>query len=361
MRNRKFPGKESVLDRRFALWTIGVFLVSTMLLGNGARSQSRATGETNRPDLAATVNDKPIMMSDLERVLRQQLGKNELTPAELDAQRLQTLESLIDRELLFQRAEREHLLPMEKDVLAAINKQKQEAGMTEEQFNKELRDQNLTIEQVREDTRKDLAIQALQDNYANKINISDREVEEYYHKHQQDFFEHRGVSLSMIMVDPADNSAERITDDAKGVAQAKVKIDNLYGQLKAGADFATLAKTKSEDANSSIRGGDIGFATEDDLNQNGFPKSLIAQLFALTNGSYTAPVSFPSGRWYIFKVNGRVLEPRQLTLDSPGTRQEIAKVLLSQRKETLNSALLTITRNEAKIVNYLAARKIANP
>ena len=84
-------------------------------------------------------------------------------------------------------------------------------------------------------------------------------------------------ALAMIMVDPADNTSQGISqNDAKNEAEAKLKIDNIYQQLKGGADFATVARAKSEDAQSVwSRGGDLGFATEDDLKQNGFPKELI--------------------------------------------------------------------------------------
>ena len=54
----------------------------------------------------------------------------------------------------------------------------------------------------------------------------------------------------MIVVDPADNSAQGITDDAKNEADAKLKIDNIYQQLQGKADFATVARAKSEDVNS---------------------------------------------------------------------------------------------------------------
>ena len=108
-----------------------------------------------------------------------------------------------------------------------------------------------------------LSIQNLQNKYAGKITISDREVEDYYNANKAQFVNARGVALAMIAVDPLDNSKQGITqDDSKNDTDAKVKIDNIYQQLKGGADFATVARAKSEDQ-SLARGGDIGFATED--------------------------------------------------------------------------------------------------
>ena len=109
--------------------------------------------------------------------------------------------------MLFQRAEREKVLPTEDQIDGAITTQKQNSGMTSEDFEKSLKAQNLSMETLREEARKDLAISALQDKYSGKINISDKEVEEFYNNNRHQFMNARGVALAMIMVDPADNSA----------------------------------------------------------------------------------------------------------------------------------------------------------
>ena len=88
----------------------------------------------------------------------------------------------------------------------------------------------------------------LQEKYAGKISISDREVEDFYTANPSMFVAERGVRLAIIIVDPADNSGQGITDDSKGEAAAKSKIDGIAQTLKGGADFATVARAKSEDA-----------------------------------------------------------------------------------------------------------------
>ena len=202
----------------------------------------------------------------------------------------------------------------------------------------------------------------MQDKYAGKISISDREVEEYYNSNRQQFVNARGVALAMIMVDPADNSAQGITNsDAKNETEAKLKIDSIYQQLKGGADFATVARAKSEDVNSVQRGGDIGFFSEDQLKQASFPKELI-DLFmgSLQVGSFTEP-KLVNGKWYIFKLEEKRLQTENLTLESPGVRQQITQALINQRKDILNAALLEVAMNEAKIVNNLASTMLNNP
>jgi len=336
-------------------------LVIAGLVLNGCSS---GASESKDQMVAATVNGRNIMMQEVERAINQQTGGNPSTLNQLQmAQaRLQVLSNLIQREVLFQRAEREKLLPTEAQIDGAIATQKQNSGMTAEDFEKSLKAQNISAETLREEARKDLAIAALQDKYAGKIDISDREVEEYYANNRQQFVKARGVALAMIMVDPADNSGEGIADDAKNETDAKLKIDNIYQQLQGKADFATVARAKSEDINSLRAGGDIGFAQEQDLKNNGFPPELVASLFgSMQVGDYTQPVHFGSGKWYIFKLEEKRLANENLTLESAGVRQQITQGLTNQRKAILNAALLETAINDARIVNHLATNMLNNP
>ena len=343
------------------IFAVTCLVVSGLVL-NGCTSGGGS--EARESLVAATVNGRNIMLSEVERGVSQQTGGNPsaLNQLQLAQARLQVLSNLIQREVLFQRAEREKVLPSEAQIDGAIATQKQNSGMTAEDFDKSLKAQNMSMETLREEARKDLAIAALQDKYSGKIDISDREVEEYYNKNRQQFKNERGVALSMIMVDPADNSSTGINDDAKNETDAKLKIDNIYQQLQGKADFATVARAKSEDSNSLRAGGDIGFATEEDLKNNNFPPELIAQFFGpMQVGDYTQPVRFGSGKWYIFKLADKRLTTENLTLESPGVRQQITQGLTNQRKQILNAALLEVAMNEARIVNNLAANMLNNP
>lgn len=325
-----------------------------------------ASGGSEAKDsmVAATVNGRNIMLSEVERVINQQTRGNPsgLSQLQMAQARLQVLDDLIRREVLFQRAEKEKVLPTEAQIDGAIAAQKQNSGMTSEDFDKRLKEQNTSIESLREDARKDLAITALQDKYSGKIEISDREVEEFYKSNPEQFVNARGVGLAMIMVDPADNSSIGIKDDAKNEAEAKLKIDNIYQQLQGKADFATVARARSEDINTLRAGGDLGFITEQELRSSGFPEQLVASFFGpMQVGDYSPPARFNSGKWYIFKLAEKRLATENLTLDSPGVRPQITQALTNQRKNLLNAALLEVAVNEAKIVNNLAANMLNNP
>ncbi len=326
--------------------------------GNGGSSDNKDSL------VAATVNGKNILLREVEQSVSRQAGgqQAQLSQLELAQARLQVLGSLIQREVLFQRAEREKVLPTDDQITAIINQQKQQSGMTDDDFQKNLTAQSLTMEVLREEARKDIAIKNLQEKFSSKITVNDKEVEDFYNGNRQQFVSARGAALGVIIVDPSDNSAQGITQfDAKNDAEAKLKIDNVYQQLKGGADFATVARAKSEDAQSLLRGGDIGFFSEDGMKQAGLPKELIDVFMgSMQVGSFTEP-KLVNNKWYVFKLEEKRLQTENLTLESPNVRQQITQALINQRKEILNAALLEVAMNEAKITNKLANTMIENP
>jgi peptidyl-prolyl cis-trans isomerase SurA len=349
---------------RAAKQTVILFLVALAAVGISAcdRTGSGATGANADPSVAATVNGKNIPLSEVDQLISQQTqGKQaEMSQLQLAQARLQVLDSLIQKEVLFQRAEKDKLLPTEDEITQFINSQMQQANMTQEQFQKRLKEQNQTLESLREEARKQIAIQKLQDKTNGKVGLpSDKEVEDFYNANKPQFVSQRGVALAEISVDPGAN--EGMQDDAKSDAEAKQKIDLIYQQLKSGADFATVARARSEDT-FGPRGGDIGFATEEDLKRNGFPPELITKLMGseMQVGSYTEPVLIRNV-WFIFKIQAKQTQTENRTLDSPEVRSQITEALINQRKQILNTALLEVSMNEAEIQNNLATKMLTNP
>jgi parvulin-like peptidyl-prolyl isomerase len=321
-----------------------------------ACDRSKSSGDGKGIAVAATVNDKKIMLSEVDKILEQQAKSqqvqfSDMSQLELAAGRLQVLDELIRREVLFQRAEKENLLPKDDEVTQAISQQKQQLG-TKEAFENALRESGQTEENVRDIARRQLAIQKLLDRTAAKIEPpTDKEVEDFYNNNKARYVSQRGVALAAIVIDPADNGA---TNDAKSDIEAKNKIDIINQRLKSGADFATVARAESEDPQSVPRGGDIGFFTEDQLKQAGFPQELVSKFFGdMKVGDVTAPVQ-ASGRWTIFKLTERRLQPENLTLDNPEVRNDAKDNILNQRKQILNAAMLEVAMREARITNHLA-------
>ncbi|MFL6281761.1 MAG: SurA N-terminal domain-containing protein [Pyrinomonadaceae bacterium] len=344
--------------KQFAVVLLVVAASSAILSGC---SGSKASGGTGGKDVVATVNGKEITLSDVDRIINQQTGdqQSKMSTIQQAAARLQVLDNLIQREAVVQRAEKEKVVPNDDEINSAINTQKSQ--MTAEEWQKFLKDNNLTEEQIREEARKDLAVKKLQDKLYGQITIRDQELTDYYNNNSSIFVNARGVGLADIVADPSENRGGP-QDDAIGEAEAAAKSNRLYTRLKAGADFATVARESSEDANGLQRGGDIGFANEDDLRKNGFPPEMIARLFGpMSVGDITEPIHFPDGRWIIFKLTSRNLENKPLKLEDPGVRDQIKNALISQRQQILQEALIRNAMSEATVVNKLAESMLKDP
>jgi parvulin-like peptidyl-prolyl isomerase len=351
--------KQSVL-----IVILAIIAVAFAGCGKSSGGGGSTGGGGSKDNVAATVNGKEIMLSEVDTILIQKMKEQQQQPQQLSqleqaAARLQVLDDLIKQEVLYQRAEKEGLLPKEDEITQAINEQKQQNGMTEEQYQQMLKENNQTESQLRDVARKQIAVKKLLDKVGGAVGApSEKEVQDFYNNNKQQFVSARGVALAAIVVDPNDNGAQ---DDAKTEADAKQKVDIIYQRLKSGADFATVARERSEDQ-SGLRGGDLGFFPEDKLKQIGMPQELIGKFFGeMQNGDITTPQRLSDGRWYIFKLQEKHLQTENLTLDSPDVRKSITDALVNQRKQILNAALLEVAMNESKIENKLAADIVASP
>jgi peptidyl-prolyl cis-trans isomerase D len=81
--------------------------------------------------------------------------------------------------------------------------------------------------------------------------VSDAEVQSYYDAHQADYKTPEQVKTRHILIAVAKGA------DAKTDAAAKAKAEDVLKQLKAGANFAELAKKYSEDPGSKDTGGEL--------------------------------------------------------------------------------------------------------
>ncbi|HYH86050.1 MAG TPA: SurA N-terminal domain-containing protein [Pyrinomonadaceae bacterium] len=339
---------------------IAFVLVVASLAITSAACSGKKDGPGSGSDVAATVNGKDITLGEVDRIISQQTSGQQakMSTIQLAAARLQVLDKLIERQMLVQRAEKEKTVPTDDEITTAINNQKNK--MTAEEWEKFLKDNNLTDQILREEARKDLAINKLQEKLYGKITIRDQEIVDFFNANKEQYVNPRGVSLADIVADPRDSGTSN-PDDAKSDTDAKVKIDRLYAQLRSGADFATVAQASSEDQ-SAVRGGDIGFANEQDLQQTGFQPDLINRFFnTMKVGDITEPMRFPDGRWIIFKLTNRRLETKPLALEDPGVRDQIKQGLISQRQTILNEALIRNAMSDSQVTNKLAESMLNDP
>ncbi len=342
---------------------IGVaFLAIALFMLSGCPTtgtSGNTNGLPNMDEAAATVNGKPIKMEEVERALKQQSQGQEskLSPLELAAARLQILETLIQQEVMFQKAEKEGAVPTDDEVTAEYNKTRTQSNMSQEQWEKLMKESGQTEASARDTIKKSLAIKKLVEKITGKIEPpKDSEIEAFYNGNKEAFVKKKGVKLAAIVVDPANNGEGDTTKDEQS---AVLKGNEILKQLQQNADFATLAREKSEDQ-SKFQNGDLGYVSEEEMKQT-FPEQVVATLMS---SEFQVGRIIPAriqGKFYILKLQERTDKDEDLTLESTGVREKVTNELINSRKQLLQASYQTLAMNEAKVVNNLAQKVVANP
>ena len=358
-----FQGAKSTVHKfNIKIFTIAILAVATFALNacqSGATGNTTGGGDAASNETAATVNGKAIKFEEVERAVKQQAQGQEakLSPLELAQARLQVLESLIQEEVMFQKAEKETVVPKDEDVTLELNKQKTSSGMSAEEFDRRLKEAGETEASLREKIKKKMAIESLVDRVTAKIEPPrDSEIDAFYNGNKEAFVKKKGVKLAAIVVDPA-NSGEG--DTTTNEVEAVQRGNEIINQIRQGGDFASIAREKSEDQ-TRMQGGDLGYVSEEELKQNFTPQvaaNLMDPKFPI--GQVTGAQM--QGKYYILKLQERSDKDENITLETPGIRQQVTDSLVNARKQLLAASYQAIAMNEAKIENYLAKKVVENP
>lgn len=351
MRNTKFKVLLVAIIATFSM-----FLMGCPPGENGSNTPPVGNGN----ETAATVNGTAIKLEEVERAIKQQAQGQEskLSQLELTQARLQVLEGLIQQEVMFQKAQKEETIPTDEEVTTELNKMKTSSGASKEDFEKRMKDAGITEDILKEQLKKQIAIQKLMEKVTGKVEPpSDSEIEAFYNGNKEAFVRKRGVKLATIVVDPRDSGQN---DPTKDEASTKLRMQEISKKLAGGTDFATLATEYSEDP-SRLRKGDLGYISEEQMKQTFSPQ--LAQGFMSDKfqiGQVAGPFNI-GGKFYIFKLQDRVEKDEKLTLESPGIRQQITDNLVNGRKQILQASYAAVAMDEADIVNFLAQKVVANP
>lgn len=309
---------------------------------------------------AATVNGKAITMEEVERAVKQQAQGQEgrLSQLELAGARLQVLQSLVEQEVMFQKAEKEQTLPTDDEVNAEYNKRMTASGLSREQWDAKMKEVGETEASAKLAIKKGLAIQKLTERITGKIVVpNDQEIEQFFNSNKEGFKNKRGAQLGAIVIDPRDLGEG---DTTKNEIEAQAKAREIGARLLSGADFATVARENSEDPDTRMRGGDWRYFSEEEMKQT-FPQGFAEAVMQLNSGDIVRQLIPFEGRYLILKVQRKQEKDEDRTLDSPGVRQEISEYLTNARKQLLAASYQAMSMNEARVENNLAKRVVENP
>lgn len=102
---------------------------------------------------------------------------------------------------------------------------------------------------------------------ADPAHISDHDIGDYYNAHKADFkLAEPRIRLAQILVRPRNPYVRNPKNDgAQEEQEARNKVEMIMARAKQGEDFGTLARTYSEDPNTALHGGDMGYIPESAL------------------------------------------------------------------------------------------------
>lgn len=190
-----------------------------------------------------------------------------------------------------------------------------------EQGKKDGTDKDPEVKQALKDIEQQLVVKAWMGKKL-KAGVTDAAVKQAYDAFLAAYKPQEEVHARHILSDSEDNAKAVIAD------------------LKKGADFAELAKTRSKDPSAKQNGGDLGF-----FNQEEMVPQFAQAAFAMQDGQLAdAPVKTQFG-WHVIKVEGR-------RMSTAPTLEQIQPMLREQLAEETADRLLADMRAKAKIKRF---------
>jgi parvulin-like peptidyl-prolyl isomerase len=238
--------------------------------------------------LAARVNGVPITAERLERNFEEYLREKQINigamrnPAQAKRLKRETLDALIDQELLWQEAQLSGVQVSAQQVDSAIAAIRS-GYSSPEAFAGRLRAEGYTAATYAEHMRRLLGARAVLERAATGVSVSDDEVHAFYLRNVEQFTRPEQTRLRHIYLPfgPQTSDAQK--------ADARVQVRQWQAAAQRGADFAALAREYSK-GSSAAQGGDLGYVKRDEL-----VRPLSDAAFALRPGDVSDVVELPDG------------------------------------------------------------------
>jgi parvulin-like peptidyl-prolyl isomerase len=284
---------------------------------------------------AAVVGGEHITRANLDRRVQQakcsyDLQKRAFPKAgspEYQAIQSQILQSLVRRIELRQKAPSLGASVSDKQVEDQLKQiKKQYFGGSEKRYQAELKRQCVSDTEVRSDVRANMLSDAISKKVTTGAKVTDAEANDYYLSHSVNYTQPETRVVRHILV------------------KEKKTADRLYAQLRAGSDFAALAKKYSQDPGSKTQGGRLTISKGQTVPQ------FDQVAFALKTGELSKPVKTQFG-WHIIQA----LKPTKARRSTPfaQVKEAIRQQLLQQkRSDALQRWLDGVTKEYASKTRY---------
>ena len=331
---------------KFKYFAVAAFFAFAMLAFN-ARSVVAQEGEmTVIDEVVAQVNDDVITLSMLKREMKERIaalkegGMTEQQATEEATKRqAELIATLINEKLLLQRGKE---LEMAGEIEAEVNRRmlqiaEQQGITTIEKLHQAMVQSGLNPEDFRRTMRTEMMKQAVLQNEVDRrvyLGFSMDEVKKYFEAHPEKFKKPESIKLSEIYLSAA----------GKDEATVRARAVELITQIRAGADFGTLAAANSEREKNGQRTApeDKGVVGEFDVPN--LREDLVKALKDVPVGGVTEPIRAGEG-FQILRVDARIPGASTPTFNDNRVRE----AMLGERQQKEREAYLQNLRNEAFI------------
>ena len=288
------------------------------------------------PDVLARINGEKIERWEFDNAVKRMEARagGPVPPDKRDEVLRGVLDQLVAYHLLAQESRARKLPIADTDVEARLA-EIHTSFPTAEAFKQGIAAQGLTLDQLKAQAKTSLEVAKVIDSEVNsKVAVQDAEVSTFYQQNLERFKQGDSVHAAHILIGMPQNA----TPEQK--AEAKTKATAVLKTVKAGADFATMARASSQDPGSAQNGGDLGF----------FPKGQMTPAFEeaafkLKPGTISGLVETPFG-FHIIKVHEK-RGPR--TAPFPEVAGQIKDFLIQGQREQKLEQFVAQVKAKGKI------------
>ena len=289
--------------------------------------------------IVAKVNGDIVSQDEIQHLQRQnaqELRAQGVNGAqyqhELEQRDKDVLRDRIDELLLVQKGN-ELNINVDSDVSKYIANIQRQSGITDtDKFHDWVRQQSgKSYEDFLSETKSAiLTRQVVGEEVGRHINISDKEIEDYYNAHKKDFIRDERVFLSEILISIQGK-------DAAGIAAAEKKAKQIQAEAARGERFSDLARDNS-DAATAKDGGVLGGYKKGDL-----ASDIEQAVWNLPKGAVTQPVKLATG-FEIFKIDDHT---KQGLAPLSDVKSDIENLLYGPKMQPKVREYLTQLRRQA--------------
>lgn len=244
------------------------------------------------------------------------------------------LNVMVSQELVAQEAAKEGITVTDEEIATEVSSFMEYIGKVPT-YTEFLKENNIDEDFLKEHFRSNLIFEKYRNKIMNETEFSDDELKAYYEAHLDDYKKSE-IKASHILISTLDEMKEPLSEDetAKKEVEAKMILD----KIRAGEDFAALAKEYSDDSASAVNGGDLGY----------FEKGVMVEefeeaAFKLEIGEVSEPVKSSFG-YHIIKIFDKREEVSPF-------EDEKENILGTMRYEIYNTKMAEL-ENDSKIEKF---------